>query len=657
MKKIKSFLALALAAMTVFSVGCDGDEENGQNNNANGNNNLWVIPGTENLQYTDFMLAEDGQTDYTIVIPEKASEYEQFAAEELQLRFKEATKAVLPIETDEGKTFSETAKYISISDTAVWENSGVTVDYATYKNSGTRLVTKGSCLILTGGADEGALYSVYDLLTILFNYDFYDVDAYKLDKLEEVRLPKLDVSNIPDNDYRMYGDFLQEDTRGGSRFHAYRLRYKVYGQGFAISGHAATILLNPFEYGYKNPDWYSDDIPKPDENGNVAAAEVQLCYMNEGMRLEFLKKVKEKLREFPDATNIDVAQADYYEWCECDACMAEMVKYGNGKTDLGAITQILFLNWLVPEVDAWLAEEFPGRNVRFTVLAYHRTVDAPAHKDATGKYIPNGAENGDYSMVVNEKVDIQYASIYANRNKSFKDEETEAERLRAWAAVTKGLYIYEYGQDAKHLCLPYDGMHVIADNIRFSKELGYSSYYIQGNFNGEDSGFTQLRIYVASKLMWNSSLDPMALAYDYIENVYGEAAPLMKEYFEAQRTWLAHLRIESNYGGMCLDDNLKEKYFPRYLMVNYQNMFDEMYEEIDYLQYVDAERYEVLYRKIMIENMFIKYVNCSLYLSNLSTEEKTAEIDDFEANAIKYGFKNWSESKPMTEVISNWRNS
>ncbi len=634
MKKIKSFLTVALSAMMMFS-GCSLLPDN----NANNNNNQ------PPLEYTDTMLANNGKTDYTIVIPENASEYEEFAAEELQLRFEEATKAFLPIETDKDKTFSEEAKYISISDTTVWKNSGVDIDYATYKNSGTRLVNKGDCLILTGGSDEGALYAVYDLLTLLFDYEFYDLDAYRLNKVDKVKLPKLNITNIPDNDYRMYGDYLQEETVGGSRYHGYRLRYKLYGQGFAISGHAATILLNPKVYG-ENSDWFSDD-----------GEQLQLCYMSEGMREQFLIAVKQKLDEFPDATNIDIAQADWNVWCHCPKCMEQIDKYGNGQF-LGAVTQILFLNWLIPKVDQWLAVAYPGRNVRYTVLAYHQTVDAPAHLDKqTGKYVPNGSENGDYSMVVNDKVDIQYASIYANRNNSFRDTPTEAARLEAWAALTKGLYIYEYPQDAKNVCLPYDGLHVFADNLRYSKELGYNSYFLQGNFNTEDSGFSQLKIFVASKLMWDSSLDPNELAYEYIENVYGEAAPIMKEYFDALRTRLAYLRIEKNYGGMCLDNNLRTEFFPRDLMINYQEMFDRMYEAIDFLQYIDAERYEVLYRKIMIENMFVKYVNCSLYLSRFSAEEKNAMIDDFEENAKRYGFRNWSESKPMSEVIAIWRNS
>lgn len=625
---------ISMIMMAVFLAGAVGCNQNSKDN-TDGNG--------DDVTFTDFILAEKGKSEYSVIIPENASEYETFAAEELHDLFLEATGAELAIYSDNGRTFSDSAKYISISDTKVFKESGVEADYAVYKESGTRLKNVGSCVILTGASDEGALYAVYDFLNILFDYEYYDVDAYRLNKSDTVKLPVLDVSNIPDNDYRMYGDYLQEDKAGGSRFHAYRLRYKVYGQGYAIDGHAATILLDPKVYGEEHSEWFSKE-ENPDHR--------QLCYMNDGMREAFLEKVKAKLTEKPEATIISVAQADYNTWCDCKDCTETIKKYGNGVTDMGAVTQILFLNWLVPEVDEWLAVNFPGRNVKFMVLAYHKTVEPPAHKDSNGNYVPN-----DEAMILNDKVIVQYASIYANRNLSFKDNPTERERLKAWSAVSSGLYIYEYPQDALNVCLPYDGLHVFADNLRFSKELGFSSYFMQGNFNTQSSGFTELKVYVASKLMWDSSLNPNELAYDYIENVYGEAAPVMKEFFDALRTRLAYLRNQYNYGSFVLNDGLSTTYWPRNLMVVYQSMFDEAYAAIDSLQYIDEERYEVLFRKIKIEEMFVKYVNCSLYLNRLTTDEKNAAIDDFEYYAKKYGFKNWSESKPMSDRIAEWRNS
>ena len=215
MKITKWISMIMLAVFLAGAVGC--------NKNPDGN----VDGNGDNVNFTDFVLAEKGKSEYSIIIPENASEYETFAAEELRNLFLEATGAQLAIYSDKGRTFSDSAKYISISDTEVLKGSGVEADYAVYKESGTRLKNVGSCVILTGARDEGALYAVYDFLNILFDYEYYDVDAYRLNKSDTVKLPVLDVSNIPDNDYRMYGDYLQEDNAGGSRFHAYRLRYKV----------------------------------------------------------------------------------------------------------------------------------------------------------------------------------------------------------------------------------------------------------------------------------------------------------------------------------------------------------------------------------------------------------------------------------------------
>jgi hypothetical protein len=57
----------------------------------------------------------------------------------------------------------------------------------------------------------------------------------------------------------------------------------------------------------------------------------------------------------------------------------------------------------------------------------------------------------------------------------------------------------------------------------------------------------------------------------------------------------------------------------------------------------------------MIEEMFLRYVNCSLYLNYYSDTEKAQMIDEFEEYATRYGFKNYSETTPMSEIIAVWR--
>jgi hypothetical protein len=201
----------------------------------------------------------------------------------------------------------------------------------------------------------------------------------------------------------------------------------------------------------------------------------------------------------------------------------------------------------------------------------------------------------------------------------------------------------------------YDGMHVHADNLRFADRLGFKKYFVQGNYNTRSSGFYNLRMYVMAKLMWDTSLDANKLAEDYIKNVYGEAAPYMKELYNAERDRMAYLRNAYGYGAMCLTDYVKTTYWPRPVLVRYQELINKAYDAIEYLKYVDMEKYEKTYRDIKVEEFFISYTTLSLYRMYYSEEDKAKVIDQFEADAAKYRFTNYHESRPMSEVIAQWR--
>ncbi|MDE5896744.1 MAG: DUF4838 domain-containing protein, partial [Clostridia bacterium] len=367
-----------------------------------GSENGKPIDPEKPVEFLSTGLAENGKSDYAIVIPKTCGSYAAFAAEEFQDLFSEATGVKLPIITDEGVSWSESAKYISIGATKLFAESGLTCDFATFKQSGARLFTKGNSVMLAGASEEGALYAVYDFLGILFDYEFYDKDAYSLVHKTSVSLPALDFYDIPDFDYRMYGDFQQYDLVGGSAEHAYRLRFRTYGQDYAFDGHASTSIVSEAEYYDEHADWFSA------QTGMLGGREYrQLCYTNEGMTAQFIENVKQLLTEKPTTTSISIAQEDVNIWCNCETCSATMERYGNGQPNLGSITQNLFVNKVVKAVDEWLAAEYPGRNMTYMILAYHQSEIAPAHKDENGNYVVNAPE-----LMLPDNVLVQYASIY-----------------------------------------------------------------------------------------------------------------------------------------------------------------------------------------------------------------------------------------------------
>lgn len=645
-RTITKILSFLICGTLLFATACK------KNNNP-------VRQESEGRQYTSTVLADNGKTDYKIVVAREQSDYIEFAVEELVNLFEEATGATLPVVYDDEVGYSETAKLISIGETAVKQASGVEVPYDEFLTSGARLVNKGDCVILVGGTDRGSLYAVYDFLQILFNYEYYDMEVYTIDKADKVYLPVLDDKDIPTYDIRYFGDALSEASAGGNIHNAWRLRLVQGDEDVAVTGHAATsYIIKPSVYNNPSvPETYHPDWFTAPGTGDF---DTTLCYSNKEMQAEFIKNIEKILDQYPTATIIGVEQADVNAWCHCEDCTAAIRKYNNGSDSIatwGAITQTLFMNEVAEEVNAWLAEKYPGRHVTYRTLAYQETVQPPAHKDENGNWIPNGAENGDYSMVLHPDIQTFYADIYANRNKSFRENPSTSANIAAWGALTDNFVIYEYPQNANHVCLPYDGMHTHAENLRFASEFGFKAYNFQGNFNTRSSGFYMLRAYALSKLMWNVNLDPNELADNYIKAVFGEASDVMGEYYAALRTRLAYLRETYDYGSFVLPAECKESYWPRALMLRYQEFFDEAYEAIDSVRYTDPDRYDTLFIKLKTEEMFVKFVNCSLYLTNYSPEEKTKEIDDFEYYAGLCGFSRYSESKLMSEIIAQWRNS
>jgi hypothetical protein len=119
--------------------------------------------------------------------------------------------------------------------------------------------------------------------------------------------------------------------------------------------------------------------------------------------------------------------------------------------------------------------------------------------------------------------------------------------------------------------------------------------------------------------------------------------------------FMAYLRKNYNYGAMCLTDYVKTNYWPRPVLVRYQELINKAYDAIEYLKYVDMEKYEKTYRDIKVEEFFVTYTTLSLYRMYYSEEGKTEMIDKFEADAAKYRFTNYHESKPMSEAIASWR--
>lgn len=117
----------------------------------------------------------------------------------------------------------------------------------------------------------------------------------------------------------------------------------------------------------------------------------------------------------------------------------------------------------------------------------------------------------------------------------------DQEMLRRWSAVTEqmGIYDYAYGMG---FAIPRIYNHLFQDAIRFAVGQGVKGFYAEVYPNW---GLDGHKLYVMSRILWDPDVDIDAIADDWNERMFREAAEPMKRYFAlAEKAWR-----ENNFGG------------------------------------------------------------------------------------------------------------
>ena len=440
MKKNK-FLALFLALVSLFSVGCSKPETKadlGLREEYNGTHVFTAKP-------TDSYILYNENTDYQIVIPEDASDLIETAANEFVELFYTATGTVLNVIEDTGLSHSVDNKYISIGKTTLAkEKTDVENCIKTLGNDGCRIVTVDKTVYIYGGYDTGSLYAVYDFMKIMFGFEQYYLDCMDIQtNVKTVKLMNFDVIDIPDFKQRGGSNniFLNDSAIYTSNDYANRLRingsrgknvmpiHKEFGTYAGARGSTNSLTYlpiatyrDPAKPDTYHPNWYSD-------NGN------ELCFTAHGDEIELqlmieecAKKVENSLvlyprEEYPLYDCVTLTQQDTYEYCTCSKCTELTTLYG------GVVgVYIVFMNKLAVMVNEWMDlpenEPYKREDFKYYFFAYQYTVEAPAELDpVTKKYVPNHPD-----VALHEDVGAYFAlsdmepqvSFWSDKNKKIR---------------------------------------------------------------------------------------------------------------------------------------------------------------------------------------------------------------------------------------------
>ena len=308
-------------------------------------------------------LADQGRSDYSIVLPEKPTPVEKTAASELQTYLEKATGAKLPIVSE--KQAAGEKKTFLIGATVEGQKLLGDLKLEDLDYDGILLKRFGDRILLAGHPVRGTLYAVYSFLEEQVGVRWWTSNCEMVPNRPTLSIGKLDKVYAPKIRIR---EAYYRDMGNG----VFAARNKCNGQGnritpefgghqrFSLFVHTFYPLLPPEKYFKDHPEWYSF------REGKRQHKYSQLCLSNPEMRRELTQNVLKRLRSDPGAALISISQNDWYGRCECEKCKA--IEEAEG-SPAGLLLDC------VNEVAREVEKEFP--DVLVETLAYQYTRKPP----------------------------------------------------------------------------------------------------------------------------------------------------------------------------------------------------------------------------------------------------------------------------------------
>ncbi len=552
MKKVNKFFKRLLPVSLAFGIGLatfagckDKPEENPTEETGYYDMYTGVDFNTEISK-----LVENGTTKYKLVIPEKASECEQYAAEEMQKYVKQSTGVTIPIVRDNSGV-SLGQELICIGKTTLASS----LDATNLNVDGFKMKTDNKTVLIKGERDRGTLYGVYDFLEKFVGTKWFTVDFEYVPEKTEITLYKSDVTEIPD--FAMRSRFVQDvklDLEGGARMrlvsngnakgaasakfgggheddwtngvHAFNeiLDYNVYGKTNA--NHA--VCENPSECTL-HTDWYAE----PRDSSGEGDPYPQWCLSNgmtddgklsdeDGTLVKAaIASLKNIITEQKDALYVGLGQNDNRNMCLCDDCKRQRDLIGG----FGA-HQVAFCNLVAEELDKWLESEGIDRELKYVTYVYMYTFDAPK-MDAPSVGLATPRDNvylmmcpyhNYYNYPLNDTVNNSDFAINAN----------------GWASITKNFMIFDYTTNYTHNLAWYPNFNTIKPNLEWFKGIGVNGITCGASTQQYE---TRLQTYIFSKMYWHINYDVNALISEFNHYFFGAAGEIMDEFVAFNNTY------------------------------------------------------------------------------------------------------------------------
>ena len=428
--------------------------------------------------------------NWHITVSDDATASEQYAAEEFQKWFNQATQLTLPLDA----TRNDGQVIIGASSTLGDEDIEITVD--------------SSQIQISGGMPRGILYAVYQFLEELVGLRFLTADHTYIPDASALQIPCGSYTYSPPFSFRW--SYYRENS-DAPEFAAKR-KVNTVTDAENLGGKTQQQLINhsfhalvPYgTYGEDHPEYYA--LVDGERDTNTHGGGPQLCVTNPEVIEVAAASAIQQLSERPGAANISVSQADTAAYCRCETC--ETLNEAE-ETPMGS--QLTFVNAVAERIE----KEYP--DVKVGTLAYWYTRKPPK----TVKPRHN---------VQIQLCSIECCTLHAIDNPDCEQNQAFCQDTNEWGKICDDIWIWNYNTNFRAYDLPFPNLRSIAPNVRYFLNNNAKGIFMQANGNGLTGEFSDLRNYLISQLIWNPHLDADAHLNEFVNLHYEAAAPPILEY-------------------------------------------------------------------------------------------------------------------------------
>ena len=478
------------------------------------------------VQAETLILADQGKSDYCIVVPDRLKTGDPLVIRELQTHLKSATGADFRVAKQSVQP-SEKRIYLGISPDGFQMDSLAEQEHC--------VLTRGKDLFLFGKGLNGARYAVYDFLQKDLGIRFFDARG-------GVKIPKVGKLQIQDLNRRIKFDFEVRRTTMYWLFNHPHSTYFLYrnGQNNGVSpyfrqrgiqsapddfqvlyplGHTLPMYI-PVNSKASTYSWIRKEYPEQNlwkehpeyftmNSAGKRQQGRQYCMSNPGLRKLLAERILENMKRNPDMNSFDVSANDTPDrFCWCPDCLALEKKYG-------AIGGPLFDFFM--EFCPVAAKKYPGKYITTLIYRKGQTQKPPKNVRFPENFMPVFAPIDD---------NFAYDWNHPDNRETYED-------LKKWCGITGRVLIWYYPNPyTNHINPPFGNVERMVNDIRLMKEAGVAGMGWEHNVGvPEMIGFTEMQSWLALQLFQNVNLPWKDMADEFISFEYGKAAPLMKKYW------------------------------------------------------------------------------------------------------------------------------